>query len=130
MADHRELACLWATTMDISVAPAHRALSRAKIGARYIDQRFTERGAHGLIANERCEDITFLSKNTAGDADRFLASADVNAAGDQTAPVKTRELLFENPRLEHDAERLEIFLVRRFFQSGSATLGGLKHPTI
>src|SRR5450755_2354601 len=129
MADHRELPRLRATAMNIPIAPAHRTESRTKISARHVEQRFTESGTAGLIANERCKDIALLQKNSAGYAHRFLASADVNAAGNQTAPVKTRELLLENPRLEHDAERLEIFLVRRFFRSGSATFGGLEHPT-
>ena len=59
--------------MNIAIAPAHRALSRTKISARHIDQRFTESGAPGLIANERCEDIALLQKQPARHADRFLA---------------------------------------------------------
>src|SRR5437870_2716627 len=130
MADHCELPRLRGTTMNISVPPAHRALSRTKISARHIDQRFTESGASRLIANERCEDIPLLQKNSAGYAHCFLASAEVNAAGDQATAVKARQFILENSRLQHDAERREIFLVRPFFRSGSAAFGGLKHPTI
>jgi hypothetical protein len=71
------------------------------------------------------EDIALLQKNPARHADCFLTPADINAAGDETASVKTRELFLENPRLKHDAERLEVFLVRHFFRS--AAFGGLKH---
>src|SRR5437764_8384745 len=120
MADHGELSRLRGTAMNIPVPPAHRALSRTKISARHIDERFTESGASSLIANEWREDIPLLQKNPAGYAHCFLASAEVNATGDQTAAVKAREFILENSRLQHDAERREIFLVRRFFRSGSA----------
>ena len=113
--------------MNISVAPAHRAKSRTQISARHIDERLTKRGAPGLIANQRREDIALLQKDSARDAHRFLPSAEVNAAGDQTAPIKAGEFILENARLEHDAERFEVFLVWRFFRFGSATFRGLKH---
>src|SRR5207247_99661 len=108
------------TAMNIPVAPAHRAQARTKISARHIEERFTESRAPGLIANERREDIVLLQEDAASHAHRFLAFAEVNAAGNQAAPVKARELIFKNPRLEHDAERFEVFLMRRSFRFGSA----------
>src|SRR5437773_11380279 len=127
MADHRELSRFRATAMDVPIASPHRPTSRAEISARHVDQRFTESGAPGLVADERCENVAFLQEEAAGYAHRFLALADINSAGNQTAPVKTGELLLENPRLEHDAECLEIFLVPRFFRFGSAAFRRLKH---
>jgi hypothetical protein len=130
MADHCELAGLRAAAMNISVPPAHRALARPKISPGDIDQRLAKCGTSSLVANEGRKYVAPLQKKPAGDAHRFLAFAQINAPGDQTASIKTRELLLKNARLEHDAERLEIFLVRRCFRSGSATFRGLKHPLI
>ena len=127
MADHRELACLRTAAVNISVASAHRALPRTKISASDVEERLTERGPSRLIANERRKDIAFLQKHPARRADRFLAFAEVNAAGDHAAAIKTRQFLLENPRLQHAAKRLEIFLVRRFFRNGSAAFRSLKH---
>src|SRR2546421_12700467 len=106
MADHRELSRFRATAMDVPIASPHRPTSRAEISAGHIDQRFTESGAPGLVANERCENVAFLQEEAAGDAHRFLALSKVNAPGYQTAAIKAREFLLENPRPEHDAERL------------------------
>src|SRR5437764_15409956 len=111
MADHRELPRLRGTAMNISVTPAHRAKSRTEISARHIDERLTKRGAPGLIANQRREDIALLQKDSTRDAHRFLPSAKINAASDQAAPVKAGEFILENPRLAHEAERFEVLFV-------------------
>ena len=82
MTNHRELIIARPATMNIAVASAHRPESRAEIGAGNIDKRFAKRRSASLIANERREDVLLFQKQSASDADRFLAFADVNAAGD------------------------------------------------
>ena len=129
MADHRELPGLRTTAMNIPVSPAHRSLPRTKISARDVDQRFAERGAAGLVANERGEDVTLLQKHPASRTDRFLATADVNATGNHAPAVKAGQFLLENTRQQHPAKRFEKTLVRRNpgLFSGAA-FGRLKHP--
>src|SRR6476620_10965226 len=106
MTDHGELARTRATAVNVSVPSAHRAFPRAEIGARDIDERFAERGTPGLVANQWREDVAFLQKKSASHADCFLAFAQINAAGDQAAPIETGQFLLENAGLEHDAEGL------------------------
>jgi len=88
MADHGELTSLEPTAMDVSVAPAHRALTRAEIGARHIQEWLARGRAPGLIANERSKDIVLLQKHPAGRPHRFLSAPDIDAASDQSAAVK------------------------------------------
>src|ERR1700736_299617 len=101
--------------MNIAVAPAHWSLSRAKISARNIDNWPPKRGAPGLVANQRGKDVAFLQKHSAGDADRFLAFADVNSTGDLPAAIKTDQLLLERAREQHPTKRLQESLMRRRF---------------
>ena len=62
MTDHCQLTVGRLSAMNISIAAAHWSLARSEISARNIDQRFAKRGAAGLIANQRREDIAFLQK--------------------------------------------------------------------
>src|SRR5260370_42532798 len=105
--------------MNVAVASAHRSLARPEISARNIDNRFTKRRTAGLIANQRRKDVAFLQKHSASDADRFLAFADVNPAGDLAAAIKTDQLFLERARKQHPAKRFPKPLVnsrfRRFF---------------
>src|SRR5260370_29727043 len=132
MTDHRELTFARLSAMNVAVAPAHRALSRAKISARNIDDRLSKRGAPGLIANQRRKDIAFLQKQSASDADRFLAFTDVNPAGDLAAAIKADQFLLECAREQHPAKRLEESLMRRRFLSRGffSALRRLKHRPI
>src|SRR5712691_4541370 len=107
MADHREQTVAWLSAMNIAIASAHWPLSGAKISARHIDNRLTKRRAPGLIANQRCKDVAFFQKQSASDADRFLAFADVNAAGDLAAAIKADQFLLERAREQHPAKRLQ-----------------------
>src|SRR5260370_15278980 len=99
--------------MNVAVASAHRSLARPEISARNIDNRFTKRGTSGLIANQRRKNVAFLQKHSASDADRFLAFADIDAAGDLAAPIKTDQFLLERARQQHPAKRLQESLMRR-----------------
>src|SRR5213082_2928199 len=132
MADHREQTVAWFSAMNIAVTTAHWSLSRAKISARNIDNRLAKRGTPGLIANQRCKDVAFLQKQSASDADRFLAFADVNAAGDLAAAIKADQFLLESAREQHPAKRLEESLMRRRFLSRRffSALRRLKHRPI
>src|SRR6266850_2975064 len=116
MTDHRQLPGLGATTVDVPIAAAHRALARAEISARHVKERFAKGRAARLVADERRKDIALLQKQTARRAHRLLSAPDVNAAGDHAATIKTCQFLLENPRLEHPAKRLEIAFVRRRFR--------------
>jgi hypothetical protein len=119
--------------MNVAVASAHWALPRTEIGARHIDKRLAKCRPPRLIANQRREDVTILQKQSAGDADRFLAAADVDAARDQAAAIETDEFLFERSRQQHPAKRFEESLMRRRFlryRSFAAALRRLKHPAI
>src|SRR5439155_9408141 len=108
MTNHGQLAIAWFASVNVAVASSHRPSPCPKIGARNIDQRFAKGGAAGLVANEGCKDIAFLQKNTAGDADCFLAFADVDATGDPTAAIHAGEFFFECSCQQHPAKRLEI----------------------
>src|SRR5713226_3213798 len=113
MTDHGELTVARLATMNVAIAPAHWSLPRAKISTRNIDNRFAKRRTAGLIANQGRKDVAFLQKHSATDADRFLTFADVNAAGDLTAAIKTDQLFLERARKQHPAKRLEESLMNR-----------------
>src|SRR4029077_8981707 len=133
MTDHRELAVARTAPMNVAVASTHWALPRTEIGARHIDKRLAKCRPPRLIANQRREDVPILQKQSAGNADRFLAAADVDAARDQAAAIKTDEFLFERSRQQHPAKRFEESLMRRRFlryRSFAAALRRLKHPAI
>src|SRR5437870_3072145 len=100
--------------MNIAIAPAHRAFDRAKVSARNIDKWFAERRASGLVANERGKNIAFLQKQTTGDTDCFLPTADINTAGDQAAAIETDQFILEGARQQHPTKRFEKSFVRRF----------------
>ena len=74
----------------------------------------------------------FCKNNPARHADRLLAAADVNAAGDHAAAIKAGELLLENPRLQHPAKRFEVALVWRGLGGAgfAGTFRGLQHRRI
>src|SRR5436853_4507828 len=55
VADHGQLSFSGPASVDIAVASSHRALSRAKISAGDVDQRFAERGTSCLVTNQWCE---------------------------------------------------------------------------
>src|ERR1700719_122029 len=130
--DHRELTFARLSAVNVAVAPAHGSLSRAKISAGNIDDRLSKRGAPGLIANQRRKDVAFLQKQSASDADRFLAFTDVNSAGDLAAAIKADQFLLECAREQHPAKRLEESLMRRRFLSRRflSVLRRLKHRPI
>src|SRR5438046_1083754 len=108
-----------ATPANVAFASSHRSASRTKVCARNINPRFAKGRAAGLVANEGREDVPFLQKNSASDADCFLAFADVNTTGDPATAIHAREFLFECPRQQHPAKRLEIFFVDRRSRLGS-----------
>src|SRR6266705_3112293 len=58
--NHGELIVPWSAAMNVAVASAHWALSRAQISARDIDKRFAERRSPCLIANQWREDVALL----------------------------------------------------------------------
>src|SRR5207248_9757055 len=118
MTNHRQLALGRLSAMNIAVAPAHWSLSRAKISARNIDNRFAKRRAPGLIANQRRKNVAFFQKQSASDADRLLAFADVNPTGNLAAAIKTDELFLECAREQHPAKRLQESLMRCRFLGG------------
>src|SRR5438045_6315730 len=132
MTDHRELTFARLSAMNVAVAPAHGSLSRAKISAGNIDDRLSKRRATGLIANQRRKDVAFLQKQSASDADRFLAFTDVNPAGDLAAAIKADQFLLESAGEQHPAKRLEESLMRRRFLSRRffSALRRLKHRPI
>src|ERR1700720_2757496 len=105
MADHGQLAIARLATMNISVAPAHWALARSEIGARNIDNRLAKRGTTGLIANQGRKDVPLLQKHSTGDTDRFLAFANVNAAGNLATAIKTDQFFLECAREQHPTKR-------------------------
>src|SRR5206468_2192617 len=132
MTDHRELTVGRFSAMNVAVAPAHWPLSRAEISARNIEDRLSKRGAPGLIANQRRKNVAFLQKQSASDADRFLAFTDINPAGDLAAAIKADQFLLECAREQHPAKRLEESLMRRRFLSRRffSALRRLKHRPI
>src|SRR5256886_9521244 len=131
MTDHCQLAVARATAVNVAVASSHWSGSRTKIGACDIDRRFAKAGATGLVANEGREDVPFLQKNSASDADRLLAFADVDAAGDPTAAIHAGEFFFERSGQQHPAKRLEVFFVDRRFRLGFLlSARRLQHRTI
>ena len=113
--NHGELIVPRSAAMNVTVASAHWAPSRAQISARDIDKRFAERRSSRLIANQWREDVALLQKQSAGHANRFLATADVDATRDQTAAIETYELFFERPREQHPTKRFEKAFMRRRF---------------
>src|SRR5438477_11794012 len=114
--NHGELIVPWSAAMNVAVASAHWALSRAQISTRDIDKRFAERRPSRLIANQRREDVALLQEQSAGHANRFLPTADVDATRDQTAAIETYELFFERTREQHPTKRFEKALMRRGFR--------------
>ena len=111
--NHGQLIVARPAPVNIAVSSTHRALSRAEISARDVEQWFAECGSPCLVANQRREDVAFLQKQTASHADRFLAFADINTTGDQTAAVETDKFFFKRARQQHPAKGLEKALVRR-----------------
>src|SRR5438132_13126563 len=103
MTDHGQLAVARAAAVNIAVASPHWPCPGSKIGTCDIDQRLAKGGAARLIANEGREDVAFLQKDSASDADCFLAFADVNAAGDPTAAIHTGKFFFKRSRQQHPA---------------------------
>src|SRR2546430_17167837 len=103
MADHRQLVLPLSATMNVAVAPAHRAFDRTEIRPHYIEQRFAKCGTPGLIANQRAEHIALLQEHSARRADCFLAAPEIHAANDHAAAIKTREFVFEQTREQHPA---------------------------
>src|SRR6266496_3068677 len=79
MTDHREFVLARMTSMNVAVASAHRAEARAEIRACHVKERFAKCGTSGLVANQWREDIAFLQKYAACDADCLLAVPDVPA---------------------------------------------------
>src|SRR5205085_12458557 len=116
MTDHCQLTVGRFAAMNISVTAAHWSLARPKISARNIEQRFAKRGATSLIANQRREDVALLQKQSAGNADRFLAFTNVNSAGDLAAAIKADQFFFERAREQHPAKRFQEPLVHRRFR--------------
>jgi hypothetical protein len=55
----------------------------------------------------------FSKKQTARDADRFLAFTDVHAACDLTSAVETNELFLERASQQHPTKRFQKTLVGR-----------------
>src|SRR6478672_4920412 len=99
MADHGQLVIERTAAMNITVASAHRSQFRTEIGPRHVDERFAERRAPGLVADQRRKDVAFafVQKHSASGADRFLTAAEINAADDHSAPVHGSEFLLKNP---------------------------------
>src|SRR5205814_5213511 len=121
----------WPAPMDVAVASAHWTLARPKISSCNIQQRFAERGSSCLVANQRGEDVAFLQKQTTRCADRLLAFADIDAAGDQAAPIETNEFFLQRTRQQHPTKRFKEALMRRRGLFGfRLALRRLKHPTI
>jgi hypothetical protein len=99
--------------MNVAITPTHWAPSRAKISAGDVQQRLTESGSPSLVPNQRRKDIAFLQKQTARDANRLLAFADIDAPSDQATSIKTNEFFLERTRQQHPAERFEESFVRQ-----------------
>ena len=115
-----------------AIAAPHRSGASPKIRACDIDQRFAKGGATSLVANERGKDVALLQKDTAGNADGFLAPADVNATGNAAPSIHTGEFFLKRAGQNHPAKRLEVFLVDWRFGWGFFLLGSrrLQHRTI
>src|SRR5437773_9068540 len=76
MTDHCQFVLARMATMNVAITPAHWTLARTKISARYVDKWFAKRGSACLIANQWREDVVFLQKQAARDADRFLTRSE------------------------------------------------------
>src|SRR6266496_340282 len=113
MADHCEFVVARMTSMNVAIAATHWTQARTKIRARDVNQRFAERRSPRLVTNQWREDVAFFQKQTARDADRLLAFADVDSAGNQTAAIQANEFFFKRARQQHPAECLEEAIVRR-----------------
>ena len=98
MTDHGQLAIARAAAVNIAVASSHRPCPGSKVRPCDVDERLAKGRAARLIANEGREDIAFLQKHAAGDADCFLAFADVDATGDPTTAIHASEFFFERSR--------------------------------
>src|SRR5437763_17031700 len=122
MTDHCQFIIARMPSMNIAVAPAHWAEARTEVCTRDVDQRFAKRRSPSLVANQWRKNVAFFQKQTACDADCFLAFTDVNAARNLTSAVKTNELLLERTRQQHPAKRFEKTLVgsRGFVRSSFA----------
>jgi hypothetical protein len=132
MADHRELAVPGFTTVNVAIAAPHRSGSRSEVSASDIDERLAKGRTSGLIADQWGKNVTFLQKDTASHADRFLALTDVNSTGDPTTAIHAGELLLKSTRQEHPAKRLEVLFVDWRFGWSFFLLGSrrLQHRTI
>src|SRR5215470_9557927 len=106
MTDHCEFVLPRMAPVNIAVTPSHRAETRAEIRARHIEQWLTEGGSPGLIANQWREDIALLQKQAASYTDSLLTLADVDAARDHSAAIKTDQLFFQRARQQHPAKCL------------------------
>ena len=108
MADHRVVALARAAAVDIALAPAHRPEARAQIGAGASSSVSPKAKRPGLIADERGEDVPFAQRHPDGDAQRFLAFAQKDAAGDLPAAIKAGEFFFDDTRQQHPAVGTQI----------------------
>jgi hypothetical protein len=94
--------------VDVAVARAHGPEGGSQASAHGFERRFAKGQAAGAVADERRENIAFAEGNAGGDADGFLAAAEVNAAaGDFAGAVKTAEFVVERAREEHPAKGLD-----------------------
>jgi len=64
-------------------------------------------------ADQGRKDVALLQKHPAGDADRFLSAADIDAAADQTAAIQTRQFVFQSAGEQDPAKRLDESFVWR-----------------
>ena len=64
MADHRVVTLARTPTVNITIATAHRAELRAKIGPKRIEHRIPECHATRLVANQRRKNIAFAKIDT------------------------------------------------------------------
>ena len=103
MADHHEQPFLGPAPVDVAVARAHRAQGRAQISPHRIQNRLTKSQPSGPVPNQRGEDVSLAQSQSNGHAQRFLASAQEDAAVDFAHAIEARKLVIQQARQEHKA---------------------------
>ena len=69
--------------------------------------RFAERQPPGLVADQRRENVALAQRHPDANAERLLAAAEEDAAGDFAAAIKAGEFLVQRARQKHQAISLD-----------------------
>src|SRR5258708_1202215 len=108
MADHWQQTFLWAASMHVAVAPAHRPECGTEVSADGIQNIFAKREAPGSIADQWRKDVSFAQRLADGDTQRLLAFTQENSCGYLGCPVKVGHFFIQDPGEKHPTECLQV----------------------